>query len=112
MTTEGTRVETFDPMAFDTMPVQVWYDGWRSNDRVFRYVGDCVACNRPTWLADDGENDPRGVMGDNTCDPLVAVDHGMIGDDIPLCAIDANEYGPYKAALADAQCQWSDPEAE
>lgn len=112
METEGKRVESFDPQAFDTAPVQVWYDSWRGKDRVLRYVGNCVACGRPTWSADDEENDPRGVMGDNTCGPLVASEYGMVGDDVPLCAVDANEYEPYKGALADAQRRWSDPEAE
>ena len=79
--------------------VVVWYDPWRQSDRTCRYVGRCVVCGRRTWAFDDGENDPRGVLGDHAAAPLVAEDYDCTGGDVPLCFLHANEEWSYKSAL-------------
>ena len=100
----GVRVENFMPDAIgDEMSVQIWHDSWRGTDRVIRYKGRCKFCGRFTWGADDGENDPRGVLGDHATHALVATDYDLVGPDVALCAICANEAMPYKAVLEIAQ---------
>jgi hypothetical protein len=79
-----------------------YHDDWRRTDRVLRYVGRCVVCRRRTWAADDGENDPRGVLGDSAASPLHAGDCDMEGPDVPLCFLCANEYDSYQAAYDQA----------
>lgn len=68
-------------------PVQVWRDAWRDTDRVLRYAGQCVTttCQQLTWAFDDGENDPRGVLGDAAASPLHAADYDMAGPSVALC---------------------------
>ena len=84
---------------------------WRNTDRTLRYVGDCAGCRRRTWEAADGENDPRGILGDHATHALVASEYDMIGPDVPLCAMCGNDYDPYKAALAHAQrAVWKHPD--
>lgn len=96
----GVRVESFMPDAIgDEMSVQILYDSWRGCDRIFRYKGACRGCGRKTWGADDGENDPRGVLGDSATHALVATDYDMTGPDVALCAICADEEGPYSTVL-------------
>jgi len=58
---------------------------FRNEDRTLRYQGDCVLCGTRTWAADDGENDPRGIMGDHAAMPFVASDYDMAGPTIPAC---------------------------
>jgi hypothetical protein len=83
--------------------VYQYHCSFRNADRTLRYMGDCVGCGRRTWAADDGENDPRGIMGDHASHALIAVEHGMTGQDVPLCAMCGNEYEPYKAAVRHAE---------
>lgn len=105
------RVERFDPRF--TGP-QLWHDSWRNQDRVIRYKGRCFSdrCDhRRTFAADDGENDPRGVLGDHATSPLVAEDYEMIGPDLILCFDCANEYSSYKEALIYAKRKlWKYPD--
>ena len=80
--------------------VRVVYDGWRNRDRVFRYTGPCIVCDRKTWAFDDGENDPRGMLGDHALWTTTAEDRS--GDEVELrtCAICANDYGAYQTAMS------------
>jgi len=88
---------------------QIWHDGWRDRDRICRYQGDCVTCGRRTYAFDDGENDPRGILGDHAASPLHATDYDATGPDIPQCFMCANEYETYKSALSyDARRLWKD----
>lgn len=85
-------------------PVQTRYDAWRGVERVFRNVGRCVLCHEPVWEFDDGENDPRGVLGQATSSPLVAGDHDMTGPSVLRCwATDCSTGDAYNKALAIAQ---------
>jgi len=88
-------VREFDP---DLRAPQVIHD-WSGTARVIRYVGRCIICVRPTFEADDGGNDPRGVMGDYANQGLDAKSHGMVGDDVVLCWRCGNEEGSYKRAV-------------
>jgi len=81
---------------------QTWHDSWRNTTRDLRWYGQCVVCERNVWAFDDGENDPRGVLGDNALWP-VTPDSAPEGIDpetveIRCCAICANDYDSYKAA--------------
>lgn len=96
----GVRVGELD---FRISKPQVVHDGWRRRDRVCRFTGLCVTCARRTYEFDDGENDPRGMLGDHACSPLSAEEYGMVGPDVPLCAICANEEGTYRYALEQAK---------
>jgi len=90
-----------------TSKPQVWYDGWRGKDRVCRYQGQCVICGRRTYAFDDGENDPRGVLGDHAASPLTAEEFDLVGDDVPLCFPHANEEGPYFRAVEIGKRRWT-----
>ena len=112
-----TKAQTMDPVPVknfraDGPSVQLWHDSWRNADRVIRFTGKCYACGRYTWAADDGENDPRGVLGDHASHALSASDYDMIGPDVPLCAMCGNDEGGYHAALHYAERRaWKQPGA-
>lgn len=112
-TGEETPVPVSRPMltrgAALTTPVQVWRDAWRgSAERVLRYRAECVTCTRPVWGFDDGENDPRGALGENACHSLDPNGHDApAGMPVGLCAICANEREPYERALTRARSVWA-----
>ncbi|MEV6527146.1 class I SAM-dependent methyltransferase [Longispora sp. NPDC051575] len=88
-------------------PVQVWWDSWRRRDRVLRYRARCVLCGWLLWGFDDGENDPRGVLGDFSSGfSLDADDYEQAGPSIGLCTMCANDGDLYRAGLARAQAHW------
>jgi hypothetical protein len=92
-------------------PVRVFRDSWRGTDRVLRYQGRCAAgCGRATWAFDDGENDPRGFLGDRAAYDLAEeVTEAVIdmrGEAyrpwiVPTvaCALCSNEQDSYLAAV-------------
>jgi SAM-dependent methyltransferase len=90
------------------MPVQVWYDGWRGRDRILRYHGRCIVCGWILWGFDDGENDPRGVLGDFTVgfslDPEA---YGQAGPPVGLCCGCGNDGDRYHAGLKLAEQHWT-----
>lgn len=99
-----------------TMPVQTWYDGWRKADRVLRYRGECCLCARPVWAFDDGENDPRGALGEAAPDLL---DPAEMGGDAPealpvvACFLCRNDgYETYAKAERFARDYWTRIAAE
>lgn len=76
--------------------MQQVHDAWRMTDRICRWYGQCVVCKRNCYAFDDGENDPRGALGDNA---LWTTD--APGDEnfqIRTCAICANDSDSYQAA--------------
>lgn len=85
---------------------QVWHDGWRNLDRDLRWYGVCFTCGRNVWAFDDGENDPRGALGDNAlwCATVQVEDGKAIPKEVEVrqCAICANEEGPYTKAVTAA----------
>jgi len=84
-----------------SMPVQAWRDGWRGGRvRILRYCAECIACELPVWGFDDGENDPRGVLGEHSAgwsiDPDEVEDVGPTP--IGVCATCANDGASSKRA--------------
>lgn len=63
-------------------PVQAFF-GF-GGEKVVRYVGDCIVCKTSTWS--DGDNDPRGAMGQSTVYPLCAEEHDMQGPTYCVCS--------------------------
>ena len=62
-------------LSFAVSSPQRWHDGWRGVDRVMRYYGTCKSCGTRTYAFDDGENDPRGVLGDHANDSIDLAEH-------------------------------------
>jgi hypothetical protein len=79
--------------------VRVVYDGWRQRDRTFRYTGPCIVCKRKTWSFDDGENDPRGMLGDHALWITTAEARDGAEVELRTCSICANDYDRYMRAL-------------
>ena len=99
-------------LKFNTSRPQAWRDWWRGGrERICRFVGRCVVCNRRTYAFDDGEDDPRGVLGDHAASPFVATDNGMTGPDVPACFLCQNEEHTYRYGLEVARKRWSEPVA-
>jgi hypothetical protein len=92
-------------------PYRAYRDPWRAQTRVMRYRGSCAAgCGRAVWEFDDGENDPRGFLGDHAADDLTEEVTDMVvsiyGEAyrkwiVPTfaCAMCANTEHSYKAAI-------------
>jgi len=86
---------------------QEYNDHWRNTIRPCRYVGECILCHRRTFEFDDGENDPRGALGEHAADVFVAQDYGMVGPNVPCCFMcHSNEEHLYRAAKARAKKLW------
>jgi hypothetical protein len=92
---------------------QYYQDSWREGRiRRLDYTGRCVYCNRRTYAFEDGENDPRGIIGDRAGSPLYAPDYDSIGPSVPLCFACANEEDSYTIALVIARALWTRKEVE
>lgn len=91
-----------------TVPVaerwQRWHDAMRHTDRDLRWYSVCVACRRNVFAFDDGENDPRGALGDNTLHAMtVEHDDGLPiikSVEVRMCAICANDEEIYAATVS------------
>lgn len=104
-TTDPYRVES-DKLGLLTIhdhPVRVVHDSWRGRDRVFRYTGPCIVCGRKTWSFDDGENDPRGMLGDHALWTTTAELRDETEVELRTCSICANDYDAYQTALSIAR---------
>ena len=86
---------------------QVWYDDWRQRDRIMRYKGKCVVCGVRTYGFDDGEDDPRGVLGRRSAQEFVAEDYDFEGPDVPSCFECQNDYDRYNWGLTLAKRRWT-----
>ena len=80
-----------DRLRFNGSAPQLYRDGWQGTDRVCRYQGKCIGCGRRTYGFDDGEDDPRGPLGDHASCPLTATEYGMTGPDQPCCFLCLND---------------------
>lgn len=90
----------FTRAAAECMPVQRVRDTWRNAHRIMRYRGECVTCGTTTWAFDDGENDPRGMLGDHAYDGHDAEEFDMVGQSIAQCfgcANDSRQYDKMRA---------------
>ncbi|MEV6923969.1 class I SAM-dependent methyltransferase [Dactylosporangium sp. NPDC051485] len=92
------------------MPVQVWFDGWSSGDRTMRYQGRCVLCRWLLWGRDDGDNDPRGVLGPFSAGlSLDPAEFGMAGPTVGLCPSCASNGAGYRTGYQQARQHWTTP---
>jgi predicted RNA methylase len=110
--TPGEPVRVPEPALTGTaatgMPIQVWYDGWRGRDRVLRYRGRCIQCGWLLWGFDDGENDPRGALGDFTVGfSLHPDEYEQAGPSVGLCCGCGNDSDRYHAGLTRARAHWT-----
>ena len=86
---------------------QIYHDPWRDADRTCRFVGKCVLCGTRTYAFDDGDNDPRGILGDHTAATLVAEEYEMQGPDVPACfGCQNNSEALYNMAVHRAKSRW------
>lgn len=100
------RVLTVDRLKFTVKSPQVVHDPWRGTDRTCRFYGPCAYCHTWTYAFDDGENDPRGMLGDHASSAFDLADN--IADDearevrrvggveLPACFTCMNEYDRYQ----------------
>jgi len=96
-----------------SMPVQLVRDAWHGADRVLRFCGDCITCAVPVWAFDDGENDPRGPLGDVTCHSLDPEEYGEVaGTPVNMCASCNNDGTAYRRGLELARQIWADAARE
>lgn len=96
--------------------VQIWHDPWQYRDRILRYRARCIQCGWLLWAADDGDNDPLGVLGDCTADAsidgprlreITGIDAGFTSEwRIGLCYGCSNSQDQYRAARAKAITLW------
>lgn len=106
--TPGRPPATVERISFQRSVTQIWHDSWRNTDRTCRYRGDCISCGRRCYGFDDGENDPRGVLGDHAVSMFYASDYDMTGPDIVACFMCQNDYDRYQYGLELAKRQWND----
>ena len=105
MTTE--EVRGADRLTFRTSQPQSYYDGWRGHNRICRFRGKCIYCGTRTYAFDDGQNDPRGPLGDHAAMEFVADEYEMTGPDVPACFLCQNDTAEkYNAALDMAKRKW------
>lgn len=64
-------------------------DDYRQTIRSLRWYGTCVVCHCNVYAFDDGENDPRGVLGDNALWATNPAD-GDESVEIRTCSLCAN----------------------
>lgn len=93
---EPWRIPDGQPLRFGrgsslTHQVLIWYDAARHRDRVLRFMGCCIACGMPTWSFDDGENDPRGPLGDAAY-WSTGIEFNGAEYRVTTCSVCANDY--------------------
>lgn len=91
--------------AWNAIRPQWWLDSWRHAWRLLRYMGDCSVCGRRTYAFDDGENDPRGILGDRAASPVTHEDVAELGEReyVPACFGCMNDEPRYRMALERAR---------
>ena len=98
---------TVERISFTRSTPQIWHDSWRNADRTCRYRGDCISCGRRCYGFDDGQNDPRGVLGDNAVAMFYASDYDMTGPDVVACFLCQNIEDNYRRGLESARQRWT-----
>lgn len=91
-----------DKLNFSTNKDQLYDDCWRHKVRRCEYKGRCPVCSRRMYWFDDGENDPRGPLGDHAATYMTPADEGLSKDDeTPFwyCFACSNEELNYRTAV-------------
>lgn len=104
-----TSTKVVEKLSTRTTKDQYYYDEWRKSIRLCKFDGKCVCCGRRTYAFTDGENDPRGVLGDSASSSLEATEYGFPEGlkDVPSCFLCQNEEGPYNCCRSIAQKRWA-----
>lgn len=90
---------------FNRTRAQAYRQG--SELRIVRFQGNCILCGTRTYGHDDGQDDPRGILGDHANASLVADEYDMAGPDVPACFLCQNDTEEkYKRLLARAMRRW------
>lgn len=106
------EVKGADALKFNTCAPQTYHCHWRGRERTMHFKGHCVVCRRRTYGFTDGENDPRGPLGDRASSPLCASDYDAKGPDVPLCFACGNEEPAYNEARRIAERRWERTDTE
>lgn len=101
--TTAVRVELPD---FRRSQPQIYYDSWRGTDRVLRYTGKCVVCRTRCYSHDDGQDDPRGILGDHSDSTMEASEYDMVGEPVAACFACMNDEHRYEVAENRAKRRW------
>ena len=81
-----------DAVSWRVESPQTYPDPWRGTVRTVRYHGSCILCGTRTYGHDDGEDDPRGILGDHASSPIGPDEHGVpAGGEIPACFLCQND---------------------
>lgn len=100
------RTQGYNPTFTVDSPQKI-RDDRRGTERIMRYYGPCSYCGIRTYAFDDGENDPRGMLGDHAADPFTLSEHVNetdaahlieTGTDVtlPACFCCTNDYDRYQ----------------
>ncbi len=82
-------------------------DNYGRGIRTAHFMGRCALCGIRTYAFPDGDNDPRGILGDHAAAPMVASDYNMTGLDVPACFTCQNDTeAKYKRILGIAKGRW------
>jgi hypothetical protein len=96
-----------DHLDFRSSRIQIVRD-WSGQERRCHFVGHCILCNRRTYAMEDGDNDPRGILGDHAVAPLFAGEHGKVGSPLPACFFCQNDSEQrYRALMDEAHILWA-----
>ena len=107
----GSLMEMTDKLSFRTKEPQYYLDGWRSRVRLCEYKGHCPVCGRTMYHFEDGENDPRGPLGDHAATFLSPRGLGVSSPRNPLtfwyCFLCSNDQQAYNRAVQLAKIIWT-----
>lgn len=102
----GRMLDSGSRLKFTVKSPQTYHDSWRGTERVCRFYGPCAYCGTWTYAFDDGENDPRGVLGDYAADTFTFAEHLADDEaaevrrvklrDMPACFGCMNDYDRYQ----------------
>jgi hypothetical protein len=102
------RVPQLTAAAVADMPVQAWRCAFTNGDRVLRFCGRCLRCGWLLWSFDDGENDPRGILGPFSAGlSLHPDDYNLTGPTVGLCAACGATGAGRDGAAAQARIHWA-----
>lgn len=85
---------------------QTYYCHWRKRERTMIFNGVCESCGKRTYAFTDGENDPRGPLGDHAAFNLEPSDYNAVGRPIVGCFSCSNDQNAYLNLMSIAEEQW------
>lgn len=89
-------------VSFNCNAPQIFIDPWRNADRLLEFVGFCVGCRSRVYSFADGENDPRGVLGERHALSTLDAGSGLTREHV-ACFLCMNEEDRYTHAIANAK---------